>query len=126
MSYNPSAWHVRRIEELWLDIGVLKREGFRVTAELSSDGTIGSPKVVPVDEFSFFEIELSETDIEGGSVLVSKIKWDGEMYRDDYEKIQAVLASSVGFIEYVLVWESGDSVEIVTYTDGIVEVETIV
>lgn len=126
MGYNPTAWHTRRLEELWFDIDVLREKGFRVVADLEVGGKIGSPKVVPVDDYSFLTIELCEADIEGGNVHVSNLDWGGEMYRDDYEVIQEILASSVGFIEYVLVWESGDSVEIVTYTDGIVEVETII
>jgi hypothetical protein len=71
------------------------------------------------------EIELSEADIEGGSVLVSKFDCY-HLYRDDYERLQEVLTFSVGILEYVLVWESGDSVEIITYEDGIIEVEKLI
>ena len=126
MSYNPTAWHTRRIEDLWLDIDVLRENGFKIQVELSSDGTIGFPKVVPTGENYSLVIELDEADMKGGSVLVSKFDWENEMYRDDYESIQRILSFSVGLIEYVIVWENGDSVQIVTYKDGIEEVEIIV
>jgi hypothetical protein len=125
MGYNPTAWHTRRIEDLWLDIDVLRENGFRITMELEPSGKVSKPVLDLPEWLGECEIELSEADIEGGSVLVSKFTCD-HLHRDDYEKLQEILSFSVGTLEYVLVWESGDSVEIVTYEDGVIEIERVV
>ncbi len=125
MGYNPTAWHTKRIEDLWLDIDVLRENEFSLTMELEPSGKVSKPVLELPDWLGECEIELSEADIEGGSVLVSKFDCH-HLFRDDYERLQEILTFSVGILEYVLIWEGGDSVEIVTYEDGIIKVERLV
>ena len=125
MSYNPSAWHTRQLKDLWVSIEELHALGFRVWSKAVIGGGYGEPSLDLPDYLGDCEIEIDEIGIHEGEVKISKFDIGGEIYRDDYEKIQRLLSKTIGFIEYVLVWESGDSVEIVTYTDGVVNVEQI-
>ena len=126
MGYNPTAWNTRRIDNLWIPQNVLLEHGFHVwrSPSVPEDTPVQYVLTLP-DRLGECDIAIDDYNPDSDEVRISEFLCDN-IYRDGYEIIEEILKKSLGFIEYVLVWEGGDSVAIHTWKNGKEETEIII
>lgn len=129
MGYDPTAWRKRRMEDFWIPIKHLREFGFTIQVDFKDGKAILSDLEPPewlLIDFSLGDVfSLGDGNAEGGMVQFVDFH-PCAIYAEDYGRIEKLLEKSIGLFEYVLVWESGDSVEIITWKDGEKETESIV
>lgn len=125
MSYNPSTIRVRKMEDFCLPIERLNAVRIQVVPPSRDYNPDESFNLTMPDEFAL--MDWAVTYVPGEEyVTVVDLDMDNEWYRMDYDIIVQLFKGSLGYLEYVIVWESGDSVEIVTFQNGKMTTETII
>lgn len=113
MGYHPTAWRTRKLEDLCISREVLEEFGFKVMLDMG----INRVELTSPDWVGCSVIEVAGMVYEGEFVRIAEF-FPQEIYQDDYYKMEELLGKSLGFIEYVITWENGDSVSIVSFQNG--------
>ncbi len=121
MSYNVTACHSRKIKGFAIPIPDLLVFGVRIVRTMTIDGT-----VITMESPEFWQMKMrGEISPDEDHVAFEEFGFH-EIHGSEISKLEKMMKHSMGQIEFVIVWECGDKVEIVTWIDGKKTTEQIV
>lgn len=121
MSYNVTACHSRKMKDFAIPIPDLLVFGVKIVGTLTLDGTVHTMQAP-----EFWQMNM-DGEIDRAENLVEFHEFSfHEVHGSEMERLEKMMKHSRGQIEFVIVWECGDKVEIVTWNGGKKKVEVIV
>lgn len=117
MSHNITSWKTLELSELRVPLDAV---------DVYGEGTVSARTGrvrVPLCEFGKI---VGTLDDNGEDIVVSKIECQGERSGSAFEDVLLpALRESTGHLKARIVWEGGDSIEVLTVTDGEVSREDL-
>ena len=117
MSYNVTGFAIKKLDNFTLPYAkVLEMsEGISVT-NIEEDGNDGT---TTFDDFPVEGMEIVGT-LDGERLNVTDISYRGEYSGTYWDEFEELLTQSIGTLKARIVWEGGDTVEVVTIANGVV------
>ena len=118
MSYNISAWKVKKIKHLSIPISAFSNRSWFENPQIILTNELAKSRVKVCGYAEMFEIDGV---LDGDHILVDEIESGGEGSGTFHKALLNVLEQSGGELEVLVVWEGGDTIERLTVKDGLIE-----
>lgn len=116
MSYNVTDFTIKKLDAFTLP--------YAKVLEMAEGHVTIADDILTFDEFYASGMEIVGTR-EGERLTVTSIYYGDEGSGTYWDAFEALLAESTGTLKVRITWEGGDTVEIVTVTDGAIEREDV-
>lgn len=116
MSYNVSGFTIKKLDSFVLP--------YSKVLEMAEGHVTIKDYILTFDDFYASGMEIVGT-LDGALLHVSDIHYSGEGSGTYWDEFEDLLTKSTGTLRVRVVWEGGDTVEIVTVTDGTVKREDV-
>ena len=125
MGYHPTAWRTRSMSDLCISVDDLRAAGFGIKMNLVGDEW-SEPFLEAPDWLAEGTFTLDRRHGVKDGYVQFHVFEPHPSYGSDYQDLQKkILEKTTGNLQYVLVWEGGDSVGIHTWVDGIEDIKDI-
>ena len=111
MSYNVTAFNIKKLDNLTLPYAAI--------LEMSEGDVNINGDILTFDDFYASGMEIVGVR-HNDRIMVSDIHYSGEGSGTGWDDFEALLKQSTGALRVLLVWEGGDTIEMLTVEDGIV------
>lgn len=114
MSYNVTGFTIKKLDNFRLPIAAM--------IEMSEgDVNTDAGEILTFDQFLVEGMEvIGVNDVDGDNVRVTDISYYGEYSGTYWDEFEELLTQSTGTLKARIVWEGGDSVEVVTIKNGVI------
>ncbi len=115
MSYNVTGFAIKKMDNFTLPYAVVLK---------ASEGNVNIADVLTFNDFPVEGMKIVGT-FNGDTLRVTDISYYGEYSGTYWNEFEELLTQSTGTLKARIVWEGGDSVEVVTIENGVITREEL-
>lgn len=119
MSYNVTGFAIKKLDDFRLPIDTM-------TDMSEDDVNTTAGEVLTFNSFPVSGMEIiGVNDVDGDFLRVTDISYYGEYSGTYWDHFEELLFQSTGILNALVVWEGGDTVEVVTVENGVITREEL-